>query len=76
MLVCIIAYTMQKEAGKNIEPFFFNNLVMKKGRGHATPFWAVRHVRQNLQNYLGRLHTRCKKNHAKIFNRSPVIILQ
>ena len=50
MLVSIIAYTMQNEAGKPIEPFFFNNLVMKKGRGHATPFWAVRHARQNFQN--------------------------
>ena len=46
MLACIIANTMQKEAGKNIEPFFFNNIVMKKGRGPATPFWAVRHARQ------------------------------
>ena len=50
MLVCIIAYTMQEEAGKNIELFFFNNLVIKKGRGPATPLWAVRHARQNFQN--------------------------
>ena len=50
MLGCIIAYTIQKEAGKNIEPFFFNDHVMKKGRGPATPFWAVQHARQNFQN--------------------------
>ena len=50
MLVSTIAYTMQKEAGKNIGPSFFNNLVWTRGRGPATPFWAVRHARNFFQN--------------------------
>jgi hypothetical protein len=37
------AYTMEKELRQNIKPFSRNHFVTKKGRGPATPFWAVRY---------------------------------
>ena len=40
----------------------------------ATPFWVVRNARQNFKIYFGPQHTRCKRNHGKIFIRFRVII--
>ena len=68
------AYSMLKELWKNIHPFSCYNFLNKK---RVWPFHALLGgpaCSTKFQKYFGPQHTRCKRNHGKVFFRFLVII--